>query len=97
MQLYLCISLKQEWTYRPPVSKNHIRSLESILPIAALVASILWTLLGLYQAFGAILRAPDISPIVIFGGLRVSLISTIYGIVIYLISLIISIVQKPEI
>lgn len=37
--------------------------------IAALVASILWTLLGLYQAFGAILRAPDISPIVILGGI----------------------------
>lgn len=65
--------------------------------IAALVASILWTLLGLYQAFGALLRAPDISPVVIFGGLRVSLISTIYGIVIYLISLIIRIVQKPRI
>ena len=65
--------------------------------IAALVASILWTLLGLYQAFGAIMRAPDISPIVIFGGLRVSLISTIYGMVIYLISLIIRIIQKPRI
>ena len=65
--------------------------------IATLVASILWTLLGLYQAFGALLRAPDISPVVIFGGLRVSLISTIYGIVIYLISLIIRIVQKPRI
>ena len=65
--------------------------------IAALVASILWTLLGLYQAFGAVLRAPDISPIVIFGGLRVALISTIYGIVIYLISLIIRVVQKPRI
>ena len=65
--------------------------------IAALVASILWTLLGLYQAFGAIMRAPDISPVVIFGGLRVALISTIYGMVIYLISLIIRIVQKPRI
>ena len=65
--------------------------------IAAFVVSILWTLLGLYQAFGAIMRAPDISPIVIFGGLRVSLISTIYGMVIYLISLIIRIIQKPRI
>ena len=65
--------------------------------IAALVASILWTLLGLYQAFGALLRAPDISPIVIFGGLRVALISTIYGMGVYLISLIIRIVQKPRI
>ena len=65
--------------------------------ITAFVVSILWTLLGLYQAFGAIMRAPDISPIVIFGGLRVSLISTIYGMVIYLISLIIRIIQKPRI
>ena len=65
--------------------------------IATLVVSILWTLTGLYQAFGAILRAPDISPIVIFGGLRVALISTIYGMSIYLISLVIRIIQKPRI
>ena len=65
--------------------------------IAALVASILWTLLGLYQAFGALLRAPDISPIVIFGGLRVALISTIYGFIVYFISLVIRVIQKPRI
>ena len=65
--------------------------------IAALVVSILWTLTGMYQAFGALLRAPDISPIVIFGGLRVALISTIYGMVVYFISLVIRVIQKPRI
>ena len=65
--------------------------------IAALVASFLWTLLGLYQAFGALLKAPDISPIVIFGGLRAALISTIYGFIVYFISLVIRVIQKPRI
>lgn len=65
--------------------------------IAAFVASILWTLIGLYQAFGVYLRTPDISPVLIFAGFRVAMISTIYGMGIYLISLIIRIIQKPRI
>ena len=65
--------------------------------IAALVISILWTLTGLYQAFGALMRAPDIAPTVVFGGCRVALISTIYGLLVYLLSLIIRIVHKPRI
>lgn len=65
--------------------------------IAALVVSVLWTLTGLYQAFGAIMRAPDIATSVVFGGCRVAIISTIYGLLVYLLSLIIRIVHKPRI
>lgn len=65
--------------------------------IAALAVSILWTLIGLYQAFGALIQHPDISPVVIFAGYKVALISTIYGMIVYLLSLIIRIIQKPRI
>lgn len=53
----------------------------------ALITGILGQMIGLYQAFFAIERAADISPILIFGGLKVSMISTIYGMLIYLFSL----------
>lgn len=46
---------------------------------------------------GALMRAPDIAPTVVFGGCRVALISTIYGLLVYLLSLIIRIVNKPRI
>ena len=42
---------------------------------------------GLYQALGAIIAAGDVSPALIFGGLRVSFIAPIYGLLILLFSL----------
>jgi hypothetical protein len=65
--------------------------------IAALVVSIFWTLCGLYQIFDAVLMFGDISFPVICGGLKVALISTFYGLIVYFISLIIRIIQKPRI
>jgi biopolymer transport protein ExbB/TolQ len=43
-------------------------------------------LMGLYNAFGAIEKAMDISPPILAGGLKVSMITTIYGALIFLIS-----------
>ena len=42
---------------------------------------------GLYQALGAIIAAGDVSPALIYGGLRVSFIAPIYGLLILLFSL----------
>ncbi len=53
----------------------------------ALITGILGQLIGLYQAFSAIQRAGDISPYLVYGGIKVSMISTLYGIFIYLLSL----------
>ncbi len=39
----------------------------------------------------------DVSPAVICGGLKVTLIATSYGLIVYFISLIIRIIQKPRI
>jgi len=56
------------------------------LGIFAFVTGILGQLLGLFNAFGAIEQAMDISPAIIAGGLKVSMISPIYGILILLMS-----------
>lgn len=65
--------------------------------IGALVYAIFGTLLGLAQVFDAIQLYGDISLSVICGGLKVTLISTFYGLIVYFISLIIRVIQKPRI
>ncbi|MBN1115750.1 MAG: MotA/TolQ/ExbB proton channel family protein [Bacteroidales bacterium] len=54
----------------------------------AMVTGIFGQLLGIYSAFSAIEQAGDISPALVYGGIKVSMITTLYGIIIYLLSLI---------
>ena len=74
----------------------------------ALVFGFLTLLIGLYQMFVALQQvAMDlgegvtgvfdlISPGVLFGGLKIALIPVFYGIIIYLISLVVCIIKKPR-
>ena len=55
----------------------------------ALIMGILGQLIGLFMAFKAIESAGDISPALLAGGFKVSLISTLYGLSIYAFSLLI--------
>lgn len=65
--------------------------------LAALVAGVFWTVCGLSQAAGVIQTVGDISPAVVWGGVKVMTIPLLYGLVIYFLSLIIRIIQKPRI
>jgi len=65
--------------------------------IGGLVTGIYWTLRGLYQMFGTIQMFGNISFSVVCGGLRVAMIGTFYGLIVYFISLIIRVAQKPRI
>lgn len=66
--------------------------------IGALVVSVFWTLCGLFQIFGVIeMFGYTISPAVMCGGLRVAMISTFYGLIIYFLSLVIRVIQKPRV
>ena len=65
--------------------------------IGALVVGIFWTLCGLTQMLGVLQMIGDVSPSVICGGLKVTLISTSYGLIVYFISLVIRVIQKPRI
>lgn len=55
----------------------------------ALVTGILGQLIGLYDAFSAIQGMGSVSPAMLAGGLRVSMITTLYGVVIFIVSLLI--------
>jgi len=59
------------------------------LGIFAAVFGIFGQCIGLFQAFMAIEEAGDISPAMIFGGLKVSMITTLYGLLIFLVSFLI--------
>lgn len=65
--------------------------------IGALVAGIFFTLVGLTQMFDTIQTFGHISFSVTCGGLKVALITSIYGLCIYFLSLIIRVIQKPRI
>jgi len=54
-----------------------------------MITGILGQLIGLFDAFTAIEAAQDISPAIMAGGLKISMITTLTGIIIYLISIII--------
>lgn len=62
---------------------KHIKTIGTF----GLVTGILGQLIGLSAAFDAIERAKDISPNLIAGGLKVSTIVTLYGLLIFLLSL----------
>jgi len=66
------------------------RHVEAIKQIGAFAAAfgVLCTILGLFQAFGALSRGTEVWPFqVIMGGMRVALITALYGLLIYCISL----------
>ncbi len=66
--------------------------------LGALTAGVFWTILGFLQAADFIQGcADDISPNVLAGGVKVGLIPVLYGLIVYFISLILRIIQKPRI
>ncbi|MCR4864051.1 MAG: hypothetical protein K5850_02680 [Bacteroidales bacterium] len=65
--------------------------------LAALAFGALWTLIGFIQMADFMQGVPDeVSPNVIWGGVKVGLIPIVYGIIVYFISLILRIIHKPR-
>ncbi|MBO6028854.1 MAG: hypothetical protein J6P75_06575 [Bacteroidales bacterium] len=74
----------------------------------ALVFGMLSMLLGIRQMFSYFQETADamtehasgifdlVSPNVLFGGLKVSMIPVIYGVIIYLVSLVVRVIKKPR-
>ncbi len=63
----------------------------------ALALGFLFTLIGFMQAAQVIQELGDVSQNVIWGGVKVALIPAVYGIIVYIISLVIRIIRKPRI
>lgn len=65
--------------------------------ICALVVGIFWTVLGWLQIADFISGNDDVARNIVAGGIKVSLIPVLYGLIVYFVSLIIRIIQKPRI
>jgi len=70
---------------------NFIHQLKYVKSIGlfTMITGVLGQLIGLFMAFTAIEAAQDISPAILAGGLKVSMITTLTGTFIYLISILI--------
>lgn len=64
---------------------KHIKTIGSF----ALIFGIFSQLLGLYQMFGVIEEIGSVAPKLIMGGIKVSMITTFYGVIIFMLSLVI--------
>lgn len=73
-------TIEHHTTFRHQLT--HIKS----VGLFAMIVGIFAQLIGLYDAFSAIERVGDVSPALLAGGLRVSMVTTIYGIVIFLVA-----------
>ncbi len=66
--------------------------------IGALVVSIFWTGCGIFQLLGVMELFGDEMNIALYGGgIKVAMISLLYGLIVYFISLVIRVIQKPRI
>lgn len=62
---------------------KHIKTIGTF----ALVTGILGQLVGFYGIFAGVEQTGDVPPALLMGGLKVSMITTIYGIIIFMLSL----------
>lgn len=65
--------------------------------VAALVVGVFWTILGWLQMVDFLSGHDDVAGTIIAGGIKVSLIPVLYGLIVYFVSLVIRVIQKPRI
>ncbi|SNT13628.1 MotA/TolQ/ExbB proton channel family protein [Ekhidna lutea] len=70
------------------------RSLIKSVGLLAVITGILGQLIGFFSAFEAIQQMGSVSPALLAGGLKVSMITTMYGITIYIIAILSAVVLK---
>ncbi|WP_370089559.1 MotA/TolQ/ExbB proton channel family protein [Ekhidna sp.] len=64
--------------------------------LLAAITGILGQLIGLFSAFEAIQQMGSVSPAMLAGGIKVSMITTIYGVIIYLLSIVLYLILKMK-
>lgn len=87
--MLMIIRMAYPFYHRQNKAKEDVlKSLEFAKSIGlfALMTGILFHLIGFYQAFNILEKVGNISPGVLFGGLKVSMVTTIYGLIIYLLA-----------
>jgi hypothetical protein len=79
--------------YKPGKQFLTIQDIKAI-GIFAIIWGIFGQSIGLFSALQAIEAAADISPAMIFGGLKVSFITTLYGVFIFLVAWLITLLMN---
>jgi len=64
------------------------------LGILAFIIGLLSALLGLYSAFNVIEQVGNVAPAILAGGIKIAFINLIYGLIIYMISIVLDIIGK---
>ena len=82
------------FTFKSWMAKDGKTSMIKSAGLLAAITGILGQLIGLFSAFEAIQQVGSVSPAILAGGLKVSMITTMYGIFIYIIALLLSLVVK---
>ena len=85
LAIYFAIMILNGKSQGKDQSGNRISLIKSV-GLFAFVVGVFAQLIGLYSAFSAIQEMGDISPGLVAGGLRVSMITNLYGIAIFLLS-----------
>ena len=85
--VYFAITIASGKASEKPNFKHQLKYVRSI-GLFILVTGILGQMIGLFQAFSVIQSLQDISPSILAGGLKVSMITSLTGIFIYLISIV---------
>ena len=74
--------------------KKSSPSMVKSIGLLAAITGILGQLIGLFSAFEYIESVGSISPSMLAGGIKVSMITSMYGIIIYVIALLLSLLIK---
>lgn len=93
ISIYSFIKINPKKHEDEPLFLQYLQLIKQI-GLFGLVFGILGQLIGLYQAFDSIQAAGMVSPALLAGGLKVSMITTLYGFIIYIISMIIWFIFK---
>lgn len=88
VSVYFAVTISSGKAREKENFKQQLRYVKS-LGLFTMITGILGQLIGLFSAFTAIEAAGDVSPSMLAGGLKISLITTLTGITIYLISILI--------
>ena len=75
-----------------------VKEIGLLAPVTAFVYMLIWQFAGLFQAAGVVAEVGEWPSVgLLLNGFKVSLIPVMYGMMIYALSLVIRLVQKPRI
>ena len=76
------------------ITSSKKSELTKSLGLLACIVGLLSAILGLYSAFNVIEQVGNVAPAILAGGVKVAFTNLIYGLIIYMISIVLDIIGK---